>query len=143
MRPDPKLPAFSMEAPLRVAQALLQSLAVLMSALRQRHEQARLIQSVALSASKKRERNPQQNVQQQLTSKVMAAAVTKGISRASYREERGRPVPAGLPLHLKLTEAAVKDLVGEFVAVAPSGSACIRHVGWAMVVALLSYNRLF
>ncbi len=30
MRPDPALPAFSMEPPLRVAQALLQSLAVLL-----------------------------------------------------------------------------------------------------------------
>ncbi len=117
MRPDPDLPAFSMEAPLRVAQALLQYLALLISALRQRHQEARMIQSVALSASKRRERSPQQDVQQQLTSKVVAAAIAKEISRASYHEEHGRPVPAGLPLQLKLNEANIKDLVGESVAV--------------------------
>ncbi len=55
-------------------------------------------------------------MQQQLTSKV-AAAIAKEISHASYHEERGRPVPAGLPLHLKLNEANLKDLVGESVAV--------------------------
>ena len=76
-----------------------------------------MIQSVALSASKRRERTPQQqDVQQQLTSKV-AAAIAKEMSHASYYEERGRPVPAGLPLHLKLNEANLKDIVGESVAV--------------------------
>lgn len=71
-----------------------------------------MIQSIALSAPKRRERTPQQqDVQQQLTSNV-AAAITKELSRASYHEERGRPVPAGLPLHLKLNEANPKDLVG-------------------------------
>ena len=138
MRPDPDLPAFSLAPPPRVARALLQYLALLMSALCQRHQEARVIQSVALSASKRRERTSQQDVQQQLTSKVVAAAIAKEISRASYHEEHGRPVPAGLPLQLKLNEANIKDLVGEFVAVAPSGSACIRHIGWTMVLALLS-----
>ena len=138
MRPDPDLPAFSMEAPLRVAQALMQYLALLISALRQRHQEARMIQSVALSASKRRERSPQQDVQQQLTSKVVAAAIAQEVSCASHHEERGRPVPARLPLQLKLNEVNIKNLVGEFVAVAFSGIACIRHIGWAMVLALLS-----
>ncbi len=76
-----------------------------------------MIQSVALSASRRAERTAQQDVQQQLTSKLVAAAVAKELSRAPYREMHGRPVPAGLPLQLKLNEATVKDLVGEFVAV--------------------------
>ncbi len=116
MRPDPDLPAFSMESPARVAQALMQYLALLISTLRQRHQEIRMIHSVALSASR-RERNPQQEFQQQLNSKVVAAAVAKEVSRASYHEMRGRPVPAKLPLHFKLIEANIKDFVGEAVAV--------------------------
>ena len=117
MRPDPDLPAFSMAPPARVAQALLQYLALLLSALCQRHLESRMIQSFALSASRRAERTAQQGVQQKLTSTLVAAAVAKELSHAPYREMHGRPVPAGLPLQLKLNEATVKDFVGEFVAV--------------------------
>ncbi|KAL0054762.1 hypothetical protein WJX82_002004 [Trebouxia sp. C0006] len=127
LRPDPDLHAFSMEPPLRVAQALMQYLAVLLSALRQRQEEARMIQSVALSASKRRERTPQQDVQQQLTSKVVAAAIAQEVSCASYHEERGRPVPARLPLQLKLNEVNIKNLVELVV---PCLTRMWRQLGW-------------
>lgn len=103
-----------MEAPLRVAQAFMQHLVLLLSALRQRFQEFRLIQSVVLPASKRHEKT--QDVQQQLTSQVVAAAIAKEISRASYYEERGRPVPAKLPLRLNMNEANITDLVGESVA---------------------------
>ncbi len=118
MRPDPDLPAFSMETPLRVAQALMQHLALLLSALRQLLQEFRCIQSAAFAASIGSERPPQLDVQQQLTSAVVAAAHAKEISRPSYYEERGRPVPAKLPLHFKLIEANIKEFVGEPCAVA-------------------------
>ena len=51
MRPDPALPVFSMELPARVAQALLQYLVLLISALRRRHQEIMMILSVALSDS--------------------------------------------------------------------------------------------
>ncbi|DBA88769.1 TPA: hypothetical protein ACH3X1_004186 [Trebouxia sp. C0004] len=130
MRPDPDSPAFSQAPPLRLAQALLQYLALLLSALRQRHQEARLIQSVALSASRRAERNA--DVQQQLTSELVAAAVAKELSRAPYREVRGRPVPAGLPLQLKLNEATVKDLVELVV---PCVTNMWRKLGWEDIFA--------
>ena len=131
MRPEPALPAFSMAPPARVAQALLQYLALLLSALRQRLHEAKILQSVALSTVRRAERTVLER-QQQLTTNWLAAAVDKELSHAPYQDMHGRTVPAGLPLQLKLTEPTVKDLVGEFVAVAPFGSACIRHIGWAM-----------
>lgn len=137
MWPDPDLPAFSMAPPPTVAQALLQYLALLLSALRQKLQEAKMIQSVALSALRRAERTRLKK-QEQLATNLVAAALVKGLSRAPYQEVHGRPVPAGLPLHLKLTEPTVKDLVGEIVAVAPFGSACIGHIGWAMFLALPS-----
>ena len=117
MRPDPDLPSFSMAPPPRVAQAILQYLASLLSALCQRHQEARMVQSVALSASR-RQRTPQQEMQQQLTSKMVAVdALAQETSHASYHEVRGRLVPAGLPLLVKLNEAGIKDLAGASVTV--------------------------
>ena len=110
MRPDPDLPAFSMDAPHRVAQALMQYLALLISALRQRREEVKMIQSFA---SKRR----QLDGQQRLTSKVVESAIAKETFCAPYHEECGRPVPAGLPLCLKLDEANIKEFVGEAIAV--------------------------
>ena len=51
MRPDPALPVFSRELPARVAQALLQYLVLLISALRRRHQEIMMIFLVALSDS--------------------------------------------------------------------------------------------
>ena len=107
-----------MEPPLRVAQALMQHLALLLSALRQILQEFRFIQSAAFAASIGHERPRQQELQQQLTAAVLAAAHAKGVSRASYYEECGRPVPAKLPLHFKLIEANIKEFVGEPCAVA-------------------------
>ncbi len=114
MRPDPDLPAFSMEPPAKVAQALLQYLALLISTLCKRHQEVRTIQSVALS---RRERTPQQKFQQQLNSELVAAIVANEVSRASYHEKRGRPVPAKLPLQFKMIEPNIKEFVGKSVAV--------------------------
>ena len=110
MRPDPHLPAFSMAPPARVARALLQYLALLITTLCQKHQEIRTIKSVALS---RRERTPQHKLQQQFHSEVVAAVEAHEVSRASYHEERGRPVPAKLPLRFKLIEANIKEFVGE------------------------------
>ena len=114
MRTDPDLPAFSMETPAKVARALLQYLALLISTLCKRHQEVRTVQSVALS---RHERTPQQKFQQQLNSELVAAIVAKEVSRASYHEQRGRPVPAKLPLQFKMIEPNIKEFVGESIAV--------------------------
>ena len=112
MRPNPDLPAFSMETPAKVARALLQYLALLISTLHKRHQETKKIQSVPLS---RHERTPQQKFQQQLNSDFVTAIVANEVSRASYREERGRSVPVKSPLQFKLVET--KEFVGEPFAV--------------------------
>ena len=136
MRPDPDLPAFSMETPAKVARALLQYLALLISTLHKRHQETKKIQSVALS---RRERTPQQKFQQQLNSEFVTAIVANEVSRASYREERGRSVPVKLPLQFKLVETNIKEFVGEPFAVISiwKGMHQTRRVGSVLEASLL------
>ncbi len=106
MRPDPKLPAFSMEPPLRVAQALLQSLAVLLpfllTCLPPTPHPPKTVQSADLNTDK----TAKQTVLQHLAS-------SSPDLPAAFRMDKGRPVPARLSLQQKLDQSSVKRLIGE------------------------------
>ena len=115
MRPDPKVPAFSMETPLRVAQALLQSLAVLLPFLLTcppppTPAPPETVQSADLDA----DRIPKkQNILQQMASNSPDLPAAFKKYGAAMRKDTGRPAQAGLSLQQKLDQASVKHLIGE------------------------------
>ena len=103
-----------METPLRVAQALLQSLAVLLPFLLTCPPPTpgppKTVQSADLDA----DRIPKQPTilqQTALSSPDLPAAFKEhGVA---LRKDKGRFLPAGLSLHQKLDQASVKRLIGE------------------------------
>jgi len=102
-----------MEAPLRVAQALLQSLAVLLPVLLRTHRHPKTLQTADLASDADR------TAQRQMVQHLMASnsqrlpAAFKEQRGALRRKNSGRPEPAGLPLQLKLDQASVRDLIGD------------------------------
>ncbi len=125
MRPDPKLPAFSMGPPLRVAQALLQSLAVLLPFLLTCPpppipRPPKTVQSADLDT----DRIPKkQTILQQIASNspdLPAAFKQYGVA---FRKDQGRPAPAGLSLQQTLDQASVKRLIGEYGEISPKAFA--------------------
>ena len=113
MRPDPDLPAFSMETPLRVAQALLQALAVLLPFLLTcpppTPSPPKPVQSPDLDVDRPAK---QPTILEQIIANSPSLPDAYKHHVGSHKNT-GRPLPAGLPLQQKFDQASVQRLIGE------------------------------
>ena len=113
MRPDPDLPAFSMDLPLRIGHALLLTLGLLLPLLLKTHRQSNTPQTAGLARDADRTAQRQMLQHKMDSNSQRVPAAFKEQYGAPRRNNSGRPVPAGLPLQLKLSQASIRDLIGE------------------------------
>lgn len=127
MRPDPALPAFSMETPLRVAQALLQALAVLLPFLLTcpppTPSPPKPVQSPDLDVDRPAK---QPTILEQIIANSPSLPDAYKHHVGSHKNT-GRPLPAGLPLQQKFDQASVQRLI---VLIARSIMHMRQEQGW-------------
>ncbi|KAA6418421.1 MAG: hypothetical protein FRX49_11581 [Trebouxia sp. A1-2] len=111
MRPDPDLPAFSMDLPLRIGHALLLTLGLLLPLLLKTHRQSNTPQTAGLARDADRTAQRQMLQHKMDSNSQRVPAAFKEQYGAPRRNNSGRPVPAGLPLQLKLSQASIRDLI--------------------------------
>ncbi len=127
MRPDPDLPAFSMEVPLRIGQALLQSLGLLLPLLLKTHRHPNTPQTADLARDADRTAQRQMLQHKMDSNSQRVPAAFKEQCGTPRRKNSGRPVPAGAPLQLKLDQASIRDLIGECCQISLKASSLKGH----------------